>query len=95
MRYVVVWTGLAMLALSGLARGDENAWSALDYDLYPGDFNGDGLDDLLYVAKRPDKPSGIALSDGKSPTISQQSCDFNGDGRDDVLCSARRPATTT
>ena len=37
-------------------------WSAQDYDLYPGDFNGDGITDILYVAKDPSKPSGIAYS---------------------------------
>jgi hypothetical protein len=38
-------------------------WSAQDYDLYPGDFDGDGKTDILYIAKDPAKPSGIALSD--------------------------------
>src|SRR5712672_2995251 len=39
-------------------------WNTQDYDLYPGDFDGDGKMDMLYVAKSPDKGSGIALSDG-------------------------------
>lgn len=38
-------------------------WSAQDYDLYPGDFDGDGKTDVLYVAKDPAKASGIAKSD--------------------------------
>jgi YD repeat-containing protein len=41
-----------------------SSWSTQDYDLYPGDFNGDGLTDLLYVAKDPGSLSGILLSDG-------------------------------
>ncbi len=32
----------------GVARADTQ-WSAADYDLYPGDFNGDGLTDMLYI----------------------------------------------
>jgi hypothetical protein len=69
------WPMLAAFALlfsgASLAATD-NAWSARDYDLYPGDFNGDGLDDLLYVAKAADKPSGLALSDGKAPNMAQE-----------------------
>lgn len=55
-------------------------WSTQDYDLYAGDFNGDGKTDLLYVAKDPSKVSGIALSDGNGPNIAWQSwqSDFLG-----------------
>ena len=48
-------------------------WSTQDYDLYSGDFNGDGKDDVLYIAKDPSKSSGIALSDGTGPNIPFQS----------------------
>jgi RHS repeat-associated protein len=50
-----------------------NSWSAQDYDLYPGDFNGDGFTDLLYVSRNPSMPSGILLSDGTSPATPGQS----------------------
>jgi len=45
-------------------------WSADQYDLYPGDFNGDGKTDILYVAKEPGgNPSGIVISTaGGAPT---------------------------
>lgn len=48
-------------------------WSAADYDLYPGDFDGDGKTDLLYVANDPARASGIARSDGSAPNVSYQS----------------------
>ncbi len=47
-------------------------WSAAEYDLYPGDFDGDGKTDLLYVAKAPTGASGIARSDGNGPNNSTQ-----------------------
>lgn len=72
MKCVTGWLVIALLSLSGVAEAASNPWSTRDYDMYPGDFNGDGLDDLLYVAKKADRPSGIALSDGEAPTISHQ-----------------------
>ena len=48
-------------------------WSTQDYDLYSGDFDGDGKVDVLYIAKDPSKPSGIAKSDGNGPNIPWQS----------------------
>ena len=39
-------------------------YDSQDYDLYSGDFNGDGLTDILYVAKSANMASGIALSSG-------------------------------
>jgi hypothetical protein len=48
-------------------------WSAKTYDLYFGDFNGDGLTDVLYIAKDPAGVSGIELSDGTGPSIPWQS----------------------
>jgi RHS repeat-associated protein len=52
-------------------------WNAQDYDLYSGDFNGDGKTDILYIAKDPSMPSGIALSDGTGPNIAWQSWPSN------------------
>jgi RHS repeat-associated protein len=52
-------------------------WSAQDYDLYPGDFDGDDKTDLLYIAKDASKASGIARSDGSAPNIPFQSWPSN------------------
>ncbi len=54
---------VACLSASTLVHA-QSAWSSQDYDLYPGDFNGDGLTDMLYVAKDPSRLNGIVLSDG-------------------------------
>jgi len=54
---------LAALSASVMVQA-QSAWSSQDYDLYPGDFNGDGLTDMLYIAKDPAHLSGIVLSDG-------------------------------
>jgi RHS repeat-associated protein len=62
LRMIVLIVGLVM---SSLAHATD--WNAQDYDLYPGDFNGDGKTDILYVAKDPAKLSGIATSDGVQP----------------------------
>ena len=48
-------------------------WNAQEYDLYPGDFDGDGKTDILYIAKDPSMPSGIARSDGTGPNMAWQS----------------------
>jgi RHS repeat-associated protein len=56
-------------------------WSAADYDLYPGDFDGDGKADLLYVAKDVSKASGIARSDASGgPNEPYQSWPSNAFG---------------
>ncbi|MDB6107637.1 MAG: hypothetical protein JWO52_7636 [Gammaproteobacteria bacterium] len=52
-------------------------WSTQAYDLYFGDFNGDGKTDLLYIAKDPAGISGINLSDGAGPNIPLQSWSSN------------------
>ena len=52
-----------LLGVAPLAQAD-TAWSGEDYDLHPGDFNGDGLSDLLYVARDARHLNGIALGDG-------------------------------
>src|SRR5882724_9261680 len=67
--------GLAVLACARIAAATD--WSAQDYNLYPGDFNGDGRTDILYVAKDPGKVSGIALSDGSGPNVPGQSWQSN------------------
>jgi len=58
---------------SGLAHATTE-WSAQDYDLYSGDFNGDGKTDILYIAKSAGMPSGIAISDSSGgPNTAWQS----------------------
>ena len=52
-------------------------WNTKEYDLYPGDFDGDGKTDVLYVAKDVAKASGIARSDGTGPNIPWQSWPSN------------------
>jgi RHS repeat-associated protein len=61
-----------LLSVSGIAHATTE-WNAQDYDLYAGDFDGDGKTDLLYIAKDPSMPSGIARSDGTGPNIAWQS----------------------
>jgi RHS repeat-associated protein len=61
-------------ALSATAATD---WNTQEYDLYPGDFDGDGKTDLLYIAKDAAKVSGIARSDGSGPNIPFQSWPSN------------------
>src|SRR5882724_2337645 len=61
------------LLLVGACAQAATSWSSQDYDLYSGDFNGDGKIDLLYVAKDSSRASGIALSDGTAPNIGWQS----------------------
>ncbi len=60
-------------ALTGARAHADTDWSSAEYDLYPGDFDGDGATDMLYVAKDPSKASGIARSDGSGPNIPWQS----------------------
>ena len=80
MRIIVRLFGMSVLfVLCGMAHATTE-WSAQDYNLYSGDFNGDGKTDILYIAKNPNMPSGIALSDGTGPSIAWQSwpSDFLG-----------------
>jgi len=65
LRWTIRLLGLAALACARVAAATQ--WSAQDYDLVSGDFNGDGKTDILYIAKDPGKVSGIALSDGSGP----------------------------
>lgn len=50
---------LVSLALAVPARASE--LNAADYQIAIGDFSGDGKSDLLYIAKDPGRPSGIAI----------------------------------
>jgi hypothetical protein len=70
------WAVLIMLSLSGWAQA-QGTWNAQDYDLYAGDFDGDGNTDILYVAKSAANSSGIARSDGTAPDIAWQSWPSN------------------
>jgi YD repeat-containing protein len=65
-----------MLGLSAASHA-QTVWDAQDYDLYFGDFNGDGKTDVLYIAKSPSGVSGINLSDGTGPNIPLQSWQSN------------------
>lgn len=81
-RTVQGWITLALLLWMGSAHSAPTPFTLTtettqDYDLYPGDFNGDGLTDLLYIAKDPNNSSGIILSDGTNLTISFQSWSSN------------------
>lgn len=53
---------LAILGATDVACAD-NPWSIRDYDLYAGDFDGDGRSDILYIARDPSRLSGITLAD--------------------------------
>lgn len=55
-------------------------WNSQDYDVYPGDFNGDGKQDLLYIAISDDRENGIALSDGAQPVGGHQIWSATGFG---------------
>ncbi|MFM7066737.1 MAG: FG-GAP repeat domain-containing protein, partial [Gammaproteobacteria bacterium] len=56
---VVTAMVMALCACPAVAATD---WAQADVDLYVGDFNGDNKDDMLYIARSPDRASGIALS---------------------------------
>ena len=56
-----VLAGMIVIGATSLAHA-AGSWSTQDYDLYAGDFNGDGLTDLLYISKDSSRPSGIVLS---------------------------------
>jgi RHS repeat-associated protein len=61
-----------LLSVSGRVHATTQ-WNAQEYDLYAGDFDGDGKTDILYIAKDPSMTSGIARSDGTGPNIPWQS----------------------
>lgn len=64
------------LAVSAVTHA-QTTWDAQDFDLYMGDFNGDGKTDVLYIAKSASGISGINLSDGNGPNIPLQSWSSN------------------
>ena len=66
---------IQILGCACLAHAQE--WSSQDYDLYSGDFNGDGKSDILYIAKDAARSSGIAVSDGTAPNVPWQSWSSN------------------
>jgi RHS repeat-associated protein len=71
---IKIAVALLIGCVSGIAFAQTaGTWSTQDYDLYSGDFNGDGKSDLLYVAKAANRASGVLLSDGSSPTVAGQS----------------------
>jgi hypothetical protein len=69
-------TALLLLSSGGLVRA-QSTWDAQDYDLYSGDFDGDGYADILYIAKSASNSSGIARSDGTRADIAWQSWPSN------------------
>ena len=75
-KYLQGLAALIMLSLSCLVHA-QGTWDAQDYDLYSGDFDGDGNTDILYVAKSASRSSGIARSDGTAPDIAWQSWPSN------------------
>jgi RHS repeat-associated protein len=70
----------AVLLLSSAFAEAATPWNAETHHLAFGDFNGDNRTDLLYIAKSPSLHSGIALSDGTSPSIDLQSWPSNYKG---------------
>jgi RHS repeat-associated protein len=68
--------GFAILLAARMAGASE--WNSQSYDLYPGDFDGNGATDVLYVAKSSGATSGIALSNGVEWVAGAQS--WNSDG---------------
>lgn len=70
--------GLMALLVALTASASE--WNSGSFDLYPGDFDGDGSTDVLYVARAPSGRSGIALSNGKEWVAGAQSWDSDGFG---------------
>ena len=71
---------IGILSATLCASAGATDWSAADYDLYPGDFDGEGKTDMLYVAKDVSKASGIARSDGSGPNEPYQTWPSNAFG---------------
>lgn len=68
---LTLWMIAGIFDTFGAAQGD-TAWSTQDYDLHAGDFNGDALSDVLYIAHDASHLSGITLSDGTGFNIPLQ-----------------------
>jgi hypothetical protein len=81
----LTWLWMAAAVLFCQVVGATTPWSVQDYDLYSGDFDGDGIADLLYVAKAPGNLSGIArgvTGSGEEPlTVSPDGRIFQGNTR--------------
>lgn len=73
MQKIRLWIVGIVLGIAGVQAQAATAWSTQDYDLYPGDFNGDGLTDLLYISKDGRHANGIVLSDGTGLNVTLQS----------------------
>jgi len=69
-------TVVVVCLFASLARA-ATTWSTQDYDLYSGDFNGDGKTDILYIAKDPSLSSGMRLPMEPVPNIPWQSWQSN------------------
>jgi lysophospholipase L1-like esterase len=67
------WIFAAIACINFAAVHATTGLNMREYDLYPGDFNGDGEVDTLYVAKDPAQASGIVLSDGNGSNTRWQS----------------------
>src|SRR5689334_8438257 len=67
------WLAAGLVLAASQAAFSATPWSEATHQLAFGDFNGDGRSDVLYIAKDHTLPSGIALSDGTSPSINHQS----------------------
>ncbi len=76
MKKLIRGLAIAVALFAGTAHATTD-WSAQEYDLYSGDFDKDGYSDILYVAKDPAKPSGIARSSGGAANVPWQSWPSN------------------
>src|ERR1041384_4613516 len=71
------WIATTLIASAAQMTMAGTPWSESTHQLSFGDFNGDGRADVLYIAKDPTLPSGIALSDGPAPSVNHQSWPSN------------------
>src|SRR5580693_1107137 len=62
---------LALVGSLGCAAHAATDLSAQSYNLYSGDFNGDGVGDILYIAKDPSQGSGILSGPGPNYVTAQ------------------------
>ena len=77
MKKIIQGLWLLALVIGGVASASTE-WNTQEYDLYAGDFDGNGYADILYIAKDPSMPSGIALSNGSGVAqVSWQSWESN------------------
>lgn len=72
-RSVARWISVVAALCAAQFAGAATPWSEATHQLAFGDFDGDGKQDVLYIAKDAGLPSGIARSDGSSPSINHQS----------------------